>query len=110
MPRYTAKPIGVEAFQFNGSMNAMPESFRLALRRHLVGGTVEIMTGDGPRVCKYHDWIVRGPDGDFTVMRDAAFEATYAEVVVATPQAELKPVPPVVPVQHSRTRKEPVHG
>jgi hypothetical protein len=78
MPRYTAKPVLVEAFPWQGHAHELPESFRMAITRHLVGGMVEILTGDGARQCRHDDWIVRGPDGQFSVLRAAAFE-TYFE-------------------------------
>lgn len=77
MPRFVAKPIVCEAFQWQGHTHELPESFRMAITRHLVGGMVEVMTGDGARQCKHYDWIVRGPEGQFAVVRAAAFEAGY---------------------------------
>ena len=105
MPRFVARPVLVEAFQFDGTTVGMPDAFRAALLRHLPNGTVEFMTGDGPRPCKYHDWIVRGPDGPFSVMREAAFEMMFAPVV--TPPEALKPQDPPVPAKRS---KERIHG
>lgn len=84
MPRFIAKPIVVEAHQFDAAtVSAMPEAFRFAIRRHLPDGTVEVMTGDGLRICRHGNWIVRGTDGDFTVMRNRAFEALFEPHVVA---------------------------
>lgn len=79
MPRFTAKPFTVEAIQFDGDTGQWPESFRLALLRHLPGGVTEISTGDGPRPCRFSDWVVHGPGG-FSVVHDAAFEAMFSEV------------------------------
>ena len=81
MPKFIAKPVGVEAFQFDGHTHMLPEDFRMAVRRHLPGGTVEVMTGDGLRPCKHGDWIMRGPSGDFSVVRNATFETMYTDYV-----------------------------
>lgn len=81
MPRYIARPVVVEAYQWQGHAHELPESFRRAITRHLAGGIVEIATGDGARQCKHYDWIVRGPEGGFSVLRAAAFEAGYEEFV-----------------------------
>lgn len=101
MPRFVAKPTIVEAIQYDGHMSLMPESFRLTLRRHLADGTVEIMTGDGARACKYGDWIVHGPDGLFSVMRNATFEAMFTPHVVQEPTPQPAPA---VPATKSRSK------
>lgn len=111
MPRFVAIPIQIEAFQYDGHISLMPDSFRMTLLRHLNDGTIEIRTGDGARSCKYGDWIVHGPDGLFSVMRNATFEAMFtphvAEVaaerskrVMADALAEMdkltpQPAPPI---------------
>ena len=78
MPRFVAKPVVIEAWQFTGSIAFWPESFRLAVGRHLPGGLTEIMTGDGMRPVPAGAWIAHGPDGTFSVWRDAAFETMFA--------------------------------
>jgi hypothetical protein len=78
MPRFVARPVQIEAHQWEGHTHELPESFRRAVTRHIMGG-VEIMTGDGARACKHYDWIVRGPDGQFSVVRAAAFETYFEE-------------------------------
>jgi hypothetical protein len=100
MPRYVARPVQVTAFQYDGHTHEWPEAFRMAVRRHLPGGTVEIMTGDGLRPCKHGDWIMHTPDGQFSVVRDAAFETMFE------PQ---RPAPAALPEAGKRlhTRKEP---
>lgn len=84
MPRFIARPVIIEAHQFDkGTIGQWPDSFRLAVRRRMPDGTVEIMTGDGARNCKHRDWVWRGPDGEFSVSREAAFEAMFDEHVPA---------------------------
>lgn len=109
MPRFIARPVGVTAFPWNGHLHELPESFRLAVRRHLVGGIIEVMTGDGVRACKHGDWIVAGPDGTFSVQRQATFETWFEE----------QPLPAVPPEQidlsvasltRSHKRKEITHA
>jgi hypothetical protein len=95
MPRFIARPVEVEAHQYDGTTVCMPDDFRRALIRHLPNGTVEFLTGDGPRPCKYHDWVVRGPDGLLSVIRDATFEAMFTPLVTASPPEALQPAPPI---------------
>ena len=98
MPRFAARPIGVTAFQWTGHTHMLPEAFRLAVCRHLVGGMIEIRTGDGPRVCKHDDWIVHGPDGLFSVLRNAAFETMFEPQPQPQPQPQ-SPAPIPVPAR-----------
>lgn len=98
MPRFTALPVTVEAHQWAGHMHMLPEPFRIAIRTHRPGGMIEVMTGDGIRQCRHEDWIVRGPDGQFSVMRAAAFEAMYG------PQEEPPAAP--IPARADTTRRK----
>ena len=75
MPRFVAKPMIVEAHQNMGQ--PFPPEFALAVLQHRTDGMIDIATGDGTRPCKYTDWVVRGPSGQFSVMRDADFEAMF---------------------------------
>lgn len=79
MPRFVGKPTIVEAEQFLGSIAFWPESFRRAVVRHLPGGTTEVRTAEGVRPVKQNDWILRGPYGDFSVMKPSAFETFFTE-------------------------------
>lgn len=79
MPRFTAKPITIEAVRFNGDIAPWPEPFRRAVLRHLPGGITEIATGDGPRPCRSSDWVTLGPAG-FSVIHAAPFEAMFSLV------------------------------
>jgi hypothetical protein len=81
MPRFVARPVVVEACQFVSQSTQLPYDFRVAVKRMLANGTADVMTGDGMRVCKPGDWIMRGPDGTFSVVRDAVFEAMFQEHV-----------------------------
>jgi hypothetical protein len=107
MPRFIARPVEVEAHQYDGTTVCMPDDFRRALRRYLPDGTVEFMTGDGPRPCKYRDWVMRGPDGQISVIRDAAFEAMFAPVFAGPPPEALMPaLPPALPIPAKGARKK----
>ncbi|MGD0108360.1 MAG: hypothetical protein ABSC06_30625 [Rhodopila sp.] len=117
MPRFVARPIGITAVQWTGHTHMLPEAFRLAVCRHLVGGMIEIRTADGPRACKHEDWIVHGPDGTFSVVRGALFE-TWFEALQPTPIVTdpeppaiivTDPEPPAIPAKR-QPRKETVHG
>lgn len=105
MPRFVARPVIVEAFQYDGTTVCMPDAFRLALLRHLPNGTVEFLTRDGPRPCKYHDWIVRGPDGQLSITREGVFEAMFEPAVSTPPPEALQPTP-----MPTKRIKEKVHG
>lgn len=89
MPDFIARPVRVTAFEWHGHTHELPEAFRMVVTRHLQAGGVEVMTGDGARQCRHNDWIVRGPDGLFWVIRAAAFEAGYEEFVPAIPSKTL---------------------
>lgn len=105
MPRFIARPVIVEAHQYSGHTHDLPHAFQLAVLRHVVGGTIEVATGDGARPCKCGDWIVRGPDGQFSVMRAATFEAMFEQHVMAGAMPPLV-LPKLAP--RSATRKETV--
>lgn len=79
MPRFTGRPTIIEAHQFNGNANAMPDQFRMAVVRYHANGTADVMTGDGLRSCRSGDWIARGPSGQFMIWHDADFEAFFQE-------------------------------
>lgn len=85
MPRFVARPIVVEAHQYDGA--TLPPDFALAVKQHLSTGLVQVNTGDGPRPCKYGDWIVRGASGEFSVVKDAAFEMMFEEQQAPTKRA-----------------------
>jgi hypothetical protein len=88
MPRFVAKSFIVSAEQFTGDVAQWPDAFRRAVLRHLPGGVTEISTGDGPRPCRFSDWVVHGPGG-FSVVHDAVFEACFAPVEsVSSPDPE----------------------
>jgi hypothetical protein len=91
MPRFVARPVGVEAHLFDGHIHAMPESFRLAVRGFRGPGVIDVLTLDGLRQCRHGDWIVHGPDGQFSVHRAATFE-TYFEAVQAIPEQPPAPM------------------
>lgn len=92
MPRFVANPVIVSCERFTGTIDQWPESFRLAVRRHLAGGITEIMTGDGVRPVRYGDWVVHGPDGLFTVWHESQFETFFAPVLFAEASPGSEPV------------------
>lgn len=105
MPRFVARPVMVEAHQWTGHTHLMPEAFRLAVRGHRAGGIIEVMTGDGVRQCKHEDWIVHGPDGSFSVQRNAMFETWFAPVVPAI-EPVAQPTPIATPAARADTRRK----
>jgi hypothetical protein len=103
MPRFTTRSVQIEAVQWSGSTHLMSDAFRRAVLRYLPDGTVEIGTGDGPRPCKQGWWIVHGPDGAFSVMRAAAFEAMFMPYVAEEPTPQPAPTP--IPARAEIRRK-----
>lgn len=85
MPRFVARPVIIDAYCFEGDVALWPEAFRFAVLRHLSGGITEIRTNDGPRHCCAGDWVMRGPDGTFSVVRDATFEAMFGPIEAVSP-------------------------
>lgn len=81
MPRFVARPIVVEAHQYMGHAVDWPDSFRAAIRRFHHDGTVDVSVGGDLRPMWHRDWLIRGPDGLFSVMKPAAFEHSFAEIV-----------------------------
>ena len=81
MTRYVAKPVHIEAHQHLGK--PFPIEFARAVMRVKPDGTIEVMTGDGPRVMKYRDYIARGSDGQFFVIREGLFLTNYEPALTA---------------------------
>jgi hypothetical protein len=79
MPRFTTRTVHIAAHQFAGNTVDMPEAFRMAVRRHLNDGSIEVMTIDGLRPCRHTDWIVLGPSGTFSIWHAADFETFFAD-------------------------------
>ena len=92
MPRYVGLPTVIEAHQYKGSTVDFPEAFRLAVVRHVPGVVTDVATADGTRRMHHDDWIFRGPDGGFSVMRPAAFEAFFTEHSPASEPARARKV------------------
>ena len=88
MPRFIARPVTVEAHQWGGNTVLMPDDFRLSVQSTPDGRAV-VTTLDGPKVAQRDDWIMRGPGGDFVVVRPAAFETMF-EPLAQTPEPPAK--------------------
>jgi hypothetical protein len=95
MPRFIARPIVIEAHQFRGNSVGMPENFRMAIVGYRPAGGCDVMTGDGLRPCMHNNWIMRGPDGQFSVVKQSAFEQMFQEQT-----------PTVAELDRRRLRKE----
>lgn len=103
MPRFVGRPVVVEAHQFTG--NALPVTFAGAVARRSQAG-MEIKTADGPRLCRFTDWIMRGPSGEFSVMKNAAFETFFAPFEPAPdPPPEPEPTIAIVAVKRHYQRR-----
>ena len=103
MPRFIARPVIVEAFQFMGGTALFPDDFRRAILRHLPGGITEVATGEGPRAMKYGDWLLKGADGTFQVRPAGSFD-TWFEIHVP------ETAPPPVASKVAGKIKEKLNG
>jgi len=81
MARFQARPIVVEAHQWNGEIGMLPESFVVALVGYVRDGPATVPTADGNREVPRGGWIYRGPNGEFSVMSAAAFDGTFVALV-----------------------------
>lgn len=97
MPRFVARPVVVEAYCWDGNSVGWPEDFRLVLAT-TPDGRAMVQTADGVSVAKRDDWIVRGGDGMFVVVKAATFETTYGEMAAAE-----------MPAKRSYTRRNDTH-
>lgn len=85
MTRFVSRPgVVVAAAQYNGG--SLPMDLAHAVLQRRQDGGLDINGVDGPVRCKPTDWVIRDRDGQFSVMRDAAFEVMFE------PQLPLQPV------------------
>jgi len=97
MPRFIASPVVVEAHSWEGNTVLMPDEFRLAVSP-LPDGRAMVQTMDGAQVAQRGDYVVRGADGDFVVVKAAKFETLFQ---AAEPDA---------PAKRAYNRREPINA
>lgn len=97
--KYRAKPVVVEAVQFEGTENSA--AVINAWMRRCTKGSVMARVWAGPpmhlsipteaegcrQVAHPGDWIIRGVRGEFSLCRPETFTATHAEVKEPGPDA-----------------------
>ena len=110
MPRFVGRPVVIEAHQWDGYLHDLSETFRQAVRGFLPGGLMTIATIDGPKRCAQGDWIVHGPDGAFSIVKAALFEAMYQPLPVVAPAPEPEFAPAAAPARPRLNRKETSHA
>lgn len=76
MPRFVARPVVIEAHQWDGNAVLMPDDFRISLTPQPDGSAL-VHTLEGGRRATHGDWIMRGADGTFSVVRDGAFDTLF---------------------------------
>lgn len=75
---WVKKPIPVEAYQWDGSVNFKPtESFTPEIR---IGGIPCLSTAEGFMELKPGSYIVKGPAGEYWAVRQDIFENTYEPI------------------------------
>lgn len=80
MPRFVSRPgVVIEACQYTGGM--IPSEVAGGVLQRRADGGLDIQGADGPVRCKLTDWIIRDRDGQYSVMRDAAFEVMFERPV-----------------------------
>ncbi len=79
MPRFTKKPLTIEAVQWTGDNLDEIQAFDPDHRRILGGGAMPLViwTLEGPLNAQVGDWIVRGVKGELYPVKPEVFEATY---------------------------------
>lgn len=55
----------------------LPIGFQQAIVRNERDGACTVQTGDGLRLCRYRDYIGRDGNGQFFVLSEPRFEATF---------------------------------
>ena len=91
MPRYTAKPISVEAHRYNGNTLNLEGEFNRVIMDFRPGGRAIVRTPGGMLPLDVGDWLVRDASGVVMPVSAGTFERTYA------------PAEPVVEPSHTLT-------
>ena len=100
MPRFVARPVVIEAHQWSGNAVLMPDDFRLSLTPQPDGSAL-VQTIGGGRRALHGDWVMRGSDGSFSVVRGGAFDDLF-EPLTPNPTLDLAPVSAPLPVSVKR--------
>ena len=77
MPRFTARPVTVEAYRYDGNTLNMEGAFNSVFRSYQSGGPAIISYGNVAWPLRVGDWLIRGADGVVTPVGAAAFEAMF---------------------------------
>ena len=79
--KYRQRPIQITAVRFmKGVSHDAVRDFCPHIR--IYPHDVYLRTPEGSRTVEYGDYIVKGPTGEFTLVKTAAFVQTYEEVGV----------------------------
>ena len=92
MPKFTKKPVEIEARQFDGTQDSakamcewMAEHGRESLRAfcgHDEPYQVYISTLEGRMTASAGDWIIKGVNGEFYPCKPDIFAATYEDAAI----------------------------
>jgi len=78
--RYRAKPVEVQAAQWNGRFEDLPTRWRASDFLHMSGKRLVISTPHGPASPEIGDYVAHGTAGEFYPVARAIFEYKYASV------------------------------
>lgn len=77
MKKYKAKPVVVEAIQFDGTLSSLDEMNIPEVSQELTSDTVQIATLEGVMTANKGDYIIKGTAGEFYPCKPQIFEAKY---------------------------------
>jgi len=77
MARYRKKPVVIDAWQWTGKVNDLPEDITAKAMFRIEGDSIFIVTLEGRMQASKGDWIIRGVKGEFYPIKPEIFEETY---------------------------------
>jgi hypothetical protein len=95
MARFTARPVTVEAYQYQGNTLNLEDAFNRAILRFRPGGQASVSYLGAAVTIDPGDWLVRGGDGVVEPVKRAKFEARFepvTEVQLAPDKRKLRNV------------------
>lgn len=79
---YVARPVRVDAVQWDGALDTLPEAWRAVAFFSIDRESSELLvpTPEGPSRCRVGDYVVRGTAAEFYPVRRPIFEHKYEAV------------------------------
>ena len=86
MPKFTKKPVEIEAVEWNGdNISEMTAFLNGGAGKFCFGSLIEIKTLEGTMTAKIGDWVIKGVKGEFYPCKPDIFAATYDPVLPPNP-------------------------